>query len=60
MTIPGRNNRKTRNVRKLHVENLEIRQTMNADFDDQLSEARPIQLRGDIAQNFNVSPHQTH
>ena len=48
MTIQWRNNRKTKNVRKLHLENLEIRQTMNADFDDQISEASPVQIRSEF------------
>lgn len=49
MSIMRRNkNRNMKTVRKLHLENLEIRQTMNADFDDQISEARSIRLQGDI------------
>jgi Bacterial pre-peptidase C-terminal domain len=48
MTIQWRGYRKTRNVRKLQLENLEIRQTMNADFDDQISEASPVQVLSDV------------
>jgi Bacterial pre-peptidase C-terminal domain len=48
MKIQSRSNRRTKIVRKLQMENLATRQTMNADFDDQISEARPIQVRQDL------------
>ena len=45
--LRSKKNRNMKTFRKLYLENLEIRQTMNADFDDQIHEARQIQLRGD-------------
>lgn len=58
MEIIRSSRRKLKATRSLQVENLETRQTMNADFDDQIGEAIPIQVRSDVpavvAGNINV------
>jgi hypothetical protein len=44
----NKSNRRNNSLRKLQMESLEVRQTMNADFDDQMSEARPIGVSSSV------------
>ena len=44
----NKSNRHNNSHRKLQMESLEVRQTMNADFDDQMSEARPIGVSSSV------------
>jgi hypothetical protein len=59
MSVVRRRNHARNTLRKLQLENLEIRQTLNADVDDQISEAISIQLQNDapavISATINVA-----